>query len=202
MGSTVTLSPPPPSGEPRRPAIPSYRLAMLIFLGAETMLFTGLLGGYLVLRYSVSMWPPAGQPILPLWAGAANLALLASASIGIHAALRATRRAGGPRVARGMLVSLAAGASFVAVLGVEWTRLHEQGLSLSAGGTYGALFYTLTGCHALHVLAVWIWTLALLPGAFRDRFYPARQHPVEMVGMFWHFVALAWLVLFVILYLS
>jgi cytochrome c oxidase subunit 3 len=204
MAATLTLtSPPPAAGEagPARPAIPSHRLAMLIFLTAETMLFTGLLGGYLVLRYSVPMWPPAGQPLLPLWAGGANLALLTVASVGIHLALRSARRAGGPRVARGIALSLAAGTAFLWVLGVEWSHLHAQGLSLSTGGTYGALFYTLTGCHALHVMAVWIWSAALLPAALRDRYYPARHHPVEMAGMFWHFVTLAWMILFVILYL-
>jgi heme/copper-type cytochrome/quinol oxidase subunit 3 len=166
------------------------------------MLFTGLLGGYLVLRYSVPMWPPAGQPLLPLWAGAANLVFLAAASFGIHAALKAARRAGGPRVARGILLCLAAGMAFLTVLAVEWMQLHSEGLSLSSGGTYGALFYTLTGCHALHVMAVWIWTAVLLPASLRDRFCPAYHHPVEMAGMFWHFVTLAWLILFVILYLS
>jgi cytochrome c oxidase subunit III len=175
---------------------------MLILLVAETMLFTGLLGGYLVLRYSVPMWPPAGEPLLPVGVGATNLVLLAAASFGIHHALRTARRAGGPKVARGITVSLAAGIAFLAVLGMEWSRLHARGLSLSSGGTYGALFYTLTGCHGLHVLAVTIWSAALLPAALRDRYYPARHHPVEMAGMFWHFVTLAWLVLFVILYLS
>jgi cytochrome c oxidase subunit 3 len=202
MATALILPRPSPASGAARPAIPSHRLAMLIFLTAETMLFTGLLGGYLVLRYSVPMWPPAGQPLLPLWAGGANLILLTAASLGIHQALRSARRAGGPRVARGILVSLAAGAAFLAVLGVEWSRLHAEGLSLSTGGTYGALFYTLTGCHALHVIAVWIWSAALLPPALRDRYYPARHHPVEMAGMFWHFVTLAWLILFVILYLT
>ena len=174
---------------------------MLIFLAAETMLFTGLLGGYTVLRYSSPMWPPEGQPFLPLWAGAANLIFLAAGSFGIHSAVRGVRRASHRRLVRGLSLCLGTGLAFVAVLAVEWVRLHQEGLSPRSGGTYGALFYTLTGCHALHVLAVLTWVTTLLALAMRDRFSPAHHEPVEMAAMFWYFVAVAWLVLFVILYI-
>jgi len=174
---------------------------MIVFLVAESMLFTGLLGGYLVLRYSSPMWPPEGQPLLPLWAGVANLIFLATGSAGIQLAVRAVRRASHRGLIRGIAACLGTGLAFVLVLGVEWIRLHREGLSLTEGGTYGALFYVLTGCHALHVLAVLIWVAALLALALRDRFSPAHHEPVEMAAMFWHFVGVAWLVLFVILYL-
>jgi cytochrome c oxidase subunit 3 len=175
---------------------------MIIFLAAETMLFTGLLGGYAVLRAASPMWPPAGQPTLPIWAGATNLLLLAAGSLGIVSAQRGARRASHGRIVQGIAITLAAGAAFLAVLGIEWGRLLASGLSPRSAGTYGALFYTLTGCHALHALAVWIWVLVLLVSAVRDRFSPAHHAPVEMAALFWHFVAIAWLVLFVILYLA
>ena len=200
MVSGVMQRPPQPGPRQTPPAIPNHRLGMIIFLVAETMLFTGLLGGYLVLRLAAPMWPPAGQPQLPFWAGAANLAFLAAGSLGIHVALRAARRASHHGVLRGISLALASGTAFLAVLGIEWARLRSAGLSLSSGGTYGALFYALTGCHALHLLAVWIWIAVLLLMAVRDRFSPAHHEPVEMAGMFWHFVTLAWLFLFVILY--
>jgi len=202
MDPGVTLHLQPPGPGPVRPPIPSYRLAMLIFLVAETMLFTGLMGGYLVLRYSVPMWPPEGQPLLPLAAGAVNLVLLAAASLGIHGALRSLRRGASRGVSRWLALCLAAGSGFLLVLGVEWSQLRAEGLSPVTGGTYGALFYALTGCHALHVLAVWIWTVILLVLALKGRLLPGRTGTVEMAGMFWHFVTLAWLFLFVILYLS
>lgn len=201
MDPGVTLPPRPPGQGPARSPIPNYRLAMLIFLVAETMLFTGLMGGYLVLRYSVPMWPPEGQPLLPLAAGAVNLALLAASSIGIQGALRSVRPAASRGVLRGLALCVASGAGFLLVLGMEWSRLRAAGLSLRSGGTYGALFYALTGCHALHVLAVWIWTVCLLVLAMRGRLLPERSGTVEMAGMFWHFVAVAWVFLFVVLYL-
>ena len=202
MDPGVTLPPQPPGQGNLRPPIPNYRLAMLIFLVAETMLFTGLMGGYLVLRYSVPMWPPEGQPLLPPGAGTVNLALLAAASLGIQGALRSLRRGASRGALRGLALCLAAGLGFLLALGLEWSLLRAEGLSLDGGGTYGTLFYALTGCHALHVLAVWIWTVSLLVLAMRGRLLPGRQGTVEMAGMFWHFVTLAWLFLFVILYLS
>jgi cytochrome c oxidase subunit 3 len=175
---------------------------MLIFLAAETMLFTGLLGGYAVLRAASPMWPPAGQPGLAVWAGTLNLVLLSVGSLGIASAQRGARRASHGRIVWGIATTLAAGAAFLAVLGIEWARLLGAGLSPRSAGTYGALFYTLTGCHALHALAVWIWVGVLLVAAVRDRFSPAHHAPVEMAALFWHFVTVAWLVLFVILYLA
>ena len=196
----MTSQAPAPAPQVARPPIPSHRLVMIIFLAAETMLFTGLLGGYAVLRISEKMWPPEGQPLLPIGAGALNLLLLAAGSFGIASAVRGARGASQRRLVRGILLSVAAGAIFLGVLGVEWVRLFREGLTLESGGTYATLFYTLTGCHALHVLAVVIWTVALLALAGRDRFSPAHHEPIEMAAMFWHFVTVAWLVLFVILY--
>ena len=194
---TQTAPPPPPST-----GIPSHRLAMIIFLVAEAMLFIGLVGAYLVLRKTVPMWPPEGQPLLPMWAGATNLILLAVGSGAIHQAVRGARRASHFRIVRGISLCLATGVAFLAVLAVEWIRLSREGLSLESGGTYGALFYTLTGCHALHVIAVLIWVASLLVLALKDRFSPAHHAPVEMAALFWHFVAVAWLLLFVVLYVA
>jgi cytochrome c oxidase subunit III len=184
------------------PGIPNYRLAMIILLVAEAMLFTGLVGAYLVLRHTVPMWPPEGQPILPMWAGTTNLILLAVGSAGIHYAVRGARLASHFRIVRGITVCLGTGVAFLGVLAVEWVRLSREGLSLESGGTYGALFYTLTGCHALHVVAVLIWVASLLVLALKDRFSPAHHAPVEMAAIFWHFVAVAWLFLFVVLYVA
>ena len=172
-----------------------------MFLVAETMLFTGLLGGYMVLRQSSAMWPPAGQPLLPIGAGLLNLLLLGGGSAAIQQAVQGARKGIHRRLVGGITLCVLSGLAFVVALGLEWQLLAQQGLSLSGGGTYGALFYTLTGCHLLHALAVLIWVFWLLVMAVRDHFSPAHHEAVEMAAMFWHFVSLAWLGLFVILYL-
>ena len=183
------------------PAIPNHRLGMIVFLAAEAMLFTGMLGAALVLRAGAPMWPPEGQPILPIWAGGVNLLLLAGGSFGMLRAERGVRVASHRRLVGGIALTLACGAGFLAVLGTEWARMLGEGLRTTSSGAYGPLFYMLTGCHALHVLAVMIWVGVLLLLALGDRFSPAHHEPVEMAGMFWHFVAVAWVFLFVVLYL-
>ena len=188
------------SSAPARP-IPNHRLGMLIFLVAEAMLFTGLLGAALVLRAGAPMWPPAGQPVLPIWAGGLNLLLLAGGSVGMIRAVRGVRDASHRRLVGGIGITLLGGAGFLGVMGVEWARMLREGLRTTTTGAYGPLFYTLTGCHALHALAVMIWVGVLLVLALRDRFSPAHHEPVEMAAMFWHFVAIAWVFLFVVLYL-
>ena len=181
--------------------IPNHRLGMLIFLVAEAMLFTGLLGSALVLRAGAPMWPPPGQPVLPIWAGGLNLLLLSGGSLGMIRAMRGVRLASHRKLVSGIGITLLCGAGFLGVMGLEWARMIGEGLRTTSTGSYGPLFYTLTGCHALHVLAVMIWVGVLLALALQDRFSPAHHEPVEMAGMFWHFVAVAWVFLFVVLYL-
>ncbi|HEU5181512.1 MAG TPA: cytochrome c oxidase subunit 3 [Candidatus Polarisedimenticolia bacterium] len=191
----------PPPAETSAPAIPNHRLAMLIFLAAEAMLFTGLIGATMVLRAGSPMWPPAGQPPLPVWMGALNLVLLAGGSAGMLGAVQGARAASHRRLMNGIFLTLGCGAAFLTMMGIEWTRLLAAGLKTTSTGAYGPLVYTLTGCHALHALAVMIWVGVLLILAWRDRISPAHHEPVEMAAMFWHFVAVAWLFLFVVLYL-
>jgi len=174
---------------------------MIAFLVAEAMLFTGMLGAALVLRAGAPMSPPEGQPILPMWAGGVNLLLLAGGSFGMIRSVRGVRNASHRRLVGGIGMTLVCGAAFLMVMGTEWTRMIAEGLRTTSSGAYGPLFYMLTGCHALHVLAVMIWVGTLLALAVQDRFSPAHHEPVEMAAMFWHFVAVAWVFLFVVLYL-
>ncbi len=191
----------PPPAETSATPIPNHRLAMLIFLAAEAMLFTGLIGAAMVLRAGAPMWPPAGQPPLPVWMGALNLVLLGGGSAGMLGAVRGARVASHRRLMQGILLTLGCGAAFLTMMGIEWARLFAAGLKTTSTGSYGPLVYTLTGCHALHALAVMIWVGVLLILTWRDRISPAHHEPVEMAAMFWHFVAVAWLFLFVVLYL-
>ena len=193
--------PEPAPAEAPATAIPNHRLGMLIFLAAEAMLFTGLIGAAMVLRAGAPMWPPAGQPPLPVWMGALNMVLLAGGSAGMLGAVRGARVASHRRLVNGIVATLLCGAAFLSMMGIEWAHLIAAGLKTTSTGAYGPLVYTLTGCHALHALAVMIWVAVLLILTWRDRISPAHHEPVEMAAMFWHFVAVAWAFLFVVLYL-
>ena len=192
--------PPRPSGPAREPAVSNARLGMLVFLAFEAMFFAGLLGAYLVFRLGTPVWPPPGEPYLPIAVTWVNTGILLFSSYTVRRAVRAIRRDDRDGLGRWLLVTGLYGVTFLAVQGYEWVRLVHFGLTLSSG-IYGSTFYTLIGCHGLHVLGAVIWLLVVLALARGDRFSARRHVGVQLCAMYWHFVVGLWLVLFPAVYL-
>ncbi len=186
-----------PPSEQVSPAISNTRLAMVVLIAGESMLFAGLIGMYLVFRLSATTWPPADQPRLPLIVTALNTVVLFASLVPLGRALRTDSDAVRARPT-GLTALL--GAAFVLVQGIEWTRLVQHGLTLGSS-TYGATFYMLIGCHALHVLtgASWVAVTALLARA--EGFSDTHPAALEMCGIYWYFVCGLWGVLFPLVYL-
>jgi cytochrome c oxidase subunit 3 len=180
------------------PVVSNTRLAMLVVIAAESMLFAGLIGTYLVFRLS-QKWPPPDLPRLPLALTAANSILLFASLVPMTRSLRAVRRDDRATLVRALELTALMGAFFLVVQGFEWVRLVRHGLTLG-GSMYGATFYVLIGCHAAHVLAavVWLTVTALL--ARRGAFRAARHGALEMCGIYWYFVCALWVVLFPLVY--
>jgi len=182
------------------PPISNARLAMMIFLAFESMFFAALIAAYLVFRLRTAVWPPGDLPRLPLmitWINTGVLALSAVTMARSRAALRAGHRRD---LERALLVTAILGTIFLTVQGTEWTRLVRHGLTLSAG-MYGATFYTLIGCHGIHVLAAVLWLLWVLARVQRSRFGGPVRVPLELCGMYWLFVVALWGALFPLVYL-
>jgi heme/copper-type cytochrome/quinol oxidase subunit 3 len=192
---------PAPAPAPAAPVISNTRLAMMIVIGTETMLFAGLIGTFLVFRLAAPAWPPPGQARLPLAVTWANTAVLLGSILPMTAALRAVRRDDQAALARALVVTALLGTVFLGVQGFEWARLLRQGLTL-ASGTYGATFYVLIGCHAAHVLIAVAWLVATTLFAMLGRFSAARHAALEMCGMYWYFVCGLWMILFPLVYLA
>ena len=200
----------PPSGQdpfpwspdPRAgPPVSNARLGMLVFLAFEGMFFAGLIGMFLVFRLGSQFWPPVGQPRLPILVTWANTAILLFSSWTMRNGLRAMRKGDRDGLMTGLSWTALLGTAFLIVQGSEWLRLIRHGLTLSAG-IYGATFYTLIGCHGLHVLGAVIWLLIARFGS-RDTWLSARRLVgVELCGMYWYFVVALWPVLFALVYLS
>lgn len=174
-------------------------LGMLIFVACELMFFAGLISAFVVLRNSVTLWPPADQPRFPASVTAVNtLVLLASG---------ATMIAGRGAIRRGQVAAAATwiggtavlGATFLAVQGIEWARLLAHGLRV-AQGIYGGLFVALIGAHAAHVCGglgavLWAWR-----GARDRRWSPQRHDAVTAVQIYWLLVVGVWPVLYALVY--
>lgn len=190
-----------PSPDPEsRPAVANHRVATLVFLMAGTMLFAGLVGGYLVLRYASGAWPSPGMPHLPVRLAGFNTLVIGLSSLALHRAVLSLRALDARGLRRGLVTAASLGVLFLVLQAVQWTLLARSGLSFT-GTTYGTTFYVLTGVHAAHALSGAVWLLAI---ALRQRelWVPdKRQRMIEVCGLYWHFVGVVWLGLYVVLYL-
>lgn len=191
----------PPGPRPRQePIVSNAVLGMLMFLAFEAMFFAGLLGAFLVFRLASTNWPPPGEPYLPLGVTWVNTGVLLWSAVTMRRAHRAIRDGSQSGLVRDLGLTAFLGTTFLAVQGSEWIRLVHHGLTLRSG-TYGATFYTLIGCHGLHVLGAVVWLTVVLLQARRGRFSPERHTGVQLCKIYWMFVVGLWLVLFPLVYL-
>ncbi len=189
----------PPPGAPR-PPISNVRMGMLMLIGAETMFFAGLIGAYIVFRFGSVTWP-SGHVFLPVgvtWMNTGVLLLSCYTMFRAMGCLKADRQ---PAFVRGLAVSAALGTLFLCVQGYEWVHLVRDGLTLSTG-MYGATFYTLIGCHGVHVLVAVLWLGVVVFQARRGKFSPDAHAGVEACSMYWYYVGALWTVLFPLVYLN
>jgi heme/copper-type cytochrome/quinol oxidase subunit 3 len=176
-------------------------LAMAVFLGTEAMLFAGLISAFLVLRASAPAWPPPGQPRLPVGVTGVNTAVLLASAYTMQRAADATRRDRRAAMLRWLAVTTALGAIFLLVQGTEWVALVGHGLRVSSG-PYGATFYTVIGCHGLHVAAAVITLLVLLRWTRHASGARPCRSRVEVCRLYWFFVVAVWPVLYMLVYLA
>ena len=182
----------------REPLVSSGVLGMLIFIFTEVMFFAGLISAHSIVKSQVAgqLWPPYGQPRLPVEETALNtLALLASGLVLVLAWFAYRREANAARIP--LLLSILLGSVFVTFQGAEWAALLEEGLTLRSS-TYGSFFYLIVGTHALHAvgaLVALIWAYVRLD---RDALTASQ---LATVSAFWYFVVLVWPALYVTVYL-
>ena len=192
--------PPSPPFVPQEPIISNARLAVLMLLAAESMFFAGLIGAFIVFRLSSPDWPPPFQPRLPVFVTGINTLVLLASGVTMNWALRAVRSGHMVALLCYLGVTAALGMLFLAIQGYEWIRLLEFGLTVSSG-VYGATFYTLIGCHGLHVLAAIVWLATVLRLARSGRYTAQRHTGVEICAMYWTFVVGLWPLLYGLVYL-
>jgi len=182
---------------------------MILFLVSETMLFAGLIGAYIVLRWSLqAAWPPAGAPNISLTRPPSflNLVMLANTLILIASSLL-LHRAGGVVKTRStsglfwMLTAMVAGGVFLGVQAWEWRHLQHEGLWFNTYGIYGSCFFVITGFHSFHILVgllLMLW--CFLKQLFTHCYTPEHTVSLDNVNLYWQFMTGAWIALYVILY--
>ncbi len=183
----------------RELVVSNARLGLLVLLAAETMLFMGLVGAYIVFRTASASWPPAGLPQLPLLVTWLNTVVLLGSGYTMHLAREAARVGDRYTLIRRLVLTAALGVIFLVVQGSEWARLVHYGLTISSG-TYGASFYTLIGLHGAHVLGAVVWLVGVSIAA-RVGHRLASYAAVDVCAMYWTYVVGLWVALFALVYL-
>lgn len=172
---------------------------LALFLASLAVLFASTLVAYAVVRWRAPVWPPPGSPPLPGVVWVSTVLLLLSSGTH-HAALVGARRGQEQLVRAGMAATSALALGFVVSQAACWLALMKAGIT-GQEGLFGWTFYVLTGLHGLHVLGG-VGPLAVTTArAFQGRYGPDDHLGVRLCAMYWHFLDVAWLVIFAALVL-
>jgi heme/copper-type cytochrome/quinol oxidase subunit 3 len=163
------------------------------------MFFTGLIVTYMVMRGRSTTGPyPAEVLSVPLVA--INTFVLLGSSFTMVTALSAIERGDTRGLRRWLIATAVLGLLFLSGQAFEFISLAREGASLSSN-LFGATFFTLTGFHGMHVFVGVIWIVFVLARAFRGGVTQENHLAVELVGLYWHFVDIVWIIIFTIVYL-
>ena len=182
----------------------NVKIGIWLFLASEVMLFGALFASYILLRVGAppDTWPVHGAVYLNVPLATVNTAVLISSSVTMVMAWASLMRKdlGKYRLYMGGTVLL--GLVFLGIKYVEYTTKFHHHL-FPETNTFLAIYFTLTGLHALHVLSGMVYNAYLLgPGSKMWHTAPRQfTNRVEAAGLFWHFVDLVWIFLFPVLYL-
>ena len=193
----MTVTYPTAENEQPFPGLAIQKFLTWLFLASEVMFFTGLIVTYITIRFNSSSWPVVSE-ILNVPLVAANTFILIFSSVTMVLAFDAAER-GQPRFRYFLIATIILGIIFLSIQAIEWNELIREG-TLPSTSLFGATFFTLTGFHGAHVTGGVLWILGVTIAAFRGR-YLENTIGIEVVGLYWHFVDLVWIILFTIVYL-
>jgi cytochrome c oxidase subunit 3 len=198
-------------------------LGMWVFLASEVLFFGAVLTGFAVYRTTAGSAFPAAATHLMAHVGAVNTAVLLTSSLTMALAVYAAH-AGWRRGLRLFLaLTLLLGATFLVIKGWEWYVEYEEGLvprlnfdaakwaqeaqeqghavNVRSMEMFFVFYFIITGLHALHMVVGLGVLSVLLALALRGRLLGPDYMPVEVSGLYWHFVDIVWIFVFPILYL-
>ena len=180
------------------------KLGMWMFLAGDAVGFGVLLASYGALRATSTDWPSPYE-VLGINLTAAMTFLLICSSVTMVKALEWLGRGDRDRAVRFLLYTAAGGTVFVGLQAYEWSHLIHAGLHINGNpwgsSLFGASFFLVTGFHGLHVTGGVIYHLAIARYVLKRPQPEASYNAVEIVGLYWHFVDLVWIMVFTFMYL-
>jgi cytochrome c oxidase subunit 3 len=187
-------------------------LGMWVFLGTEVMFFGGMFLGYTFYRTAYPQGFAAASNHLDIWLGTINTAVLICSSFTMALAVRAGQIGQNRLVKIFLCLTIVLGIVF---LGIKFTEYYQkfdehlvpgwdfrfEGALVSSAEIFFSFYFAMTGMHAVHmIIGISLLTVLIVKTA-RGRFSASYNTPVELVGLYWHFVDIVWIFLFPLLYL-
>jgi cytochrome c oxidase subunit 3 len=187
-------------------------LGMWVFLLTEIMFFGGVFLGYVVYRTAYPEAFAEGSHHLDVLLGTINTAVLIGSSLSMALAVHAAQVGQQRHLVRFLSLTILLGLVFLGVKGVEYAHKFETHLVPGSAFVYPgphaaqvqlfmSFYFAMTGMHALHMIIGLGLLTMLIRHTWQQRFSPQYHAPVEMVGLYWHFVDIVWIFLFPLLYL-
>jgi len=175
------------------------KLGMWLFLGSECLLFGGLISTYMIYRGRVGEGPRPGNVYDIPFTSVSSFVLLMS-SLTMVLAVAAAQKRDDRGTTLWLTVTGLLGATFVGGQVYEFTAMYNEGLGYTTS-LFGSAFYTLTGFHGVHVTVGVIMLLSLVGIIKRSNVPGDKAEVVELVGLYWHFVDVVWIIIFTLVYL-
>jgi cytochrome c oxidase subunit 3/cytochrome o ubiquinol oxidase subunit 3 len=179
--------------------VDNRKLGVWTFLGSEVVFFASLIAVYIVMHSRAEGGVPPREALsIPLVS--LNTFILLTSSLSMVLALAAIQRGDERGLRRWLMATALLGVLFLAGQAVEFSLLYSEGVTLSSD-LFGASFFTLTGFHGMHVLIGVIAICMLWLRARAGGVTQSNHLAVELVGLYWHFVDIVWIVIFTVVYL-
>jgi heme/copper-type cytochrome/quinol oxidase subunit 3 len=175
------------------------KLGMWTFLGSECLFFGALISTYLLYRGRSVQGPYPHQVYDIPYTSVSSFVLLMS-SLTMVLALNAIQRGDHRRLRAWLLATALLGITFVGGQVFEFTVFVREGLTLSRN-LFGSSFFVLTGFHGAHVTVGILMLLSLFGMSLAGRLPTEKALRVELIGLYWHFVDIVWIVIFTVVYL-
>ncbi|HYF45365.1 MAG TPA: cytochrome c oxidase subunit 3 [Acidimicrobiales bacterium] len=175
------------------------KLGMWVFLSSECLLFGGLISTYLLLhKRSVQGPEPADVFDIPFTSVSSFVLLMSSLTMVL--AVSSLTRGDIARNRLWLTTTALLGMVFIGGQVYEFTSFVKEGLGFTTN-IFGSAFFTLTGFHGVHVSVGILMLLSLVGLSLRGNLGPDRAETVEIVGLYWHFVDVVWIIIFTVVYL-
>jgi heme/copper-type cytochrome/quinol oxidase subunit 3 len=185
-------------GAPTSTGLSNAKLGMWAFLASECLLFGALISTFLLYRGRGAGIQPQCVYDIP-YTSVSSFVLLMS-SLTMVLALAAIQRGDHSKLRTWLMATALLGMVFISGQVYEFTRFVQEGLTVKTN-LFGTSFFILTGFHGAHVTVGILMLLSLFGMSLDGRLPASKAEAVELIGLYWHFVDVVWIVIFTVVYL-